>query len=168
MAVAAWTIIDDLAGYQPIDVVETTARHLTGTRIKARHETQGVCEFIYLRLSSASVVAGDAVVIEISGTIHSAFTLTTANRGSVAISMNAMSQFGYGWFQIYGRTVAKTGANTVVSQGQVYATAAAGTLDDAVVTGALIIGAIFTSVNGTPAAQQAYIQLSYPFMSGLG
>lgn len=168
---SVWTILEDAAGYQPIDVVSDTQLHSRGTKIRAKNETgalsaaPGICEFIYLK-ANAVIALGELCLYD-SGVGYASLP-TTAHRGTIAIAMNNMALNTYGWFQIYGKAVVKTGANTVVLYGQVYGTATPGTVDDAVVAGALVTGAIFITANGTPAAQQAFVSLNYPFMGGLG
>ena len=57
---------------------------------------------------------------------------------------------------------------TVAANKPLYATATAGSVDDAVVSGDMILGMVSKTANGTPAAGQLIAQISRPCMSGLG
>ena len=80
------------------------------------------------------------------------------------MSANVANQFG--WYQISGAAVIKAG--TVAANGSVYATATAGTVDDAVVSGDKVDGARFKTADGTPSAGFAYCQLARPSLNGNG
>ena len=87
-----------------------------------------------------------------------------SDANGVPVSANVASQ--YGWYQIAGTCVAKTG--TVVSGSLPYLTATAGTLDDAVVAGDKIDNAKFITANGTPSAGFALVQANRPSANGNG
>ena len=153
---------------QAITETSTVQNLPLGTIIQAKDvdSTQyGVGEFIYLK-GVASTAIGEPVIYDLD-----AMTTTRAVAGSrsniaFAMSANVASQFG--WYQISGTAVAKTGANTVVAQARPYATATAGAIDDAVVSGDAIDNARFITANGTPAATFALMQINRPSMNGNG
>lgn len=159
----AWDIVDDFAGMQQITVASDVQNHKLGTRIRAIDPNQGECEFVYVA-GLASTAIGEGVSYD-SATGLIVRTIA-ATRGPVGIAMSALVASTYGWVQIYGKAICKVG--TVVSGGQVFATATPGTLDDAVLTGALWGGASFKSATDTPATGFAYAMLAYPAMVGLG
>lgn len=114
-------------------------------------------EYIYLK-GVASTEANSWVTYDEAY----ATTLLAANgKGAVAIAMAATVADKYGWYQIYGSATGKV-ATGFADNGLVYATSTGGTVDDAVVTGDLVVGAIGRSAisSGT-----ATMQLSYPFIT---
>jgi hypothetical protein len=155
--------VENRAGLQAIAETSTTQQHPLGTIVRAVDSTFGEGEFIYLK-GVASTVVGDLVIFDTY-----AGTSTRAVAGSrgpcaVAMSANVASQFGF--YQISGAAVVK--ASTVAANGNVYVTATAGTVDDAVVTGDKVDGARFKTADGTPAAGQAVVQLARPSLNANG
>jgi hypothetical protein len=75
------------------------------------------------------------------------------------MSANVASQ--YGWYQISGAAVVNVAAGFAAAA-DVYATATAGTLDDAVVAGDLIAGLVGVTAIGTPTAGTAVMQAQNP------
>ncbi len=152
-----------LVGMQPIADTSTTQQHPIGMRIKAFDPTYGEGEFIYLK-GVASTVIGDLVIYD-----QYANTTTRAvagSRGPAAVAMSANVASQYGWYQIEGSAVIKAG--TVVANGNVYVTATAGTVDDAVVAGDKVDGARFKTADGTPSAGLAICQLARPSLNANG
>ena len=80
------------------------------------------------------------------------------------MSANLANQFG--WYQISGAAVAKSGA--AVANASVYVTATAGTVDDAVVATDKVDGARYKTADGTPSAGLAVLQLARPSLNGNG
>ncbi len=146
---------------QKIDETSTTQKHPLGKIIKASDKDStlyGVGEFIYL------TAIGEPVIYDLD-----AMTSTRAvagSRGNIAFAMSANDANKYGWYQIAGTAVVKTG--TVAAGARPYATATAGTLDDAVVSGDAIDNARFITANGTPSAGFALAQINRPSMNGNG
>ena len=142
----------------PADV-DTTQQLPLGTRIKLYDTTLGPAEAIYLK-GVASTAQGSWVSFD------EAFvtTLLAANAvGQVAVALAAVdATTKFGWYVVYGKVPAKALA-AFADDGKVYSTATPGSVDDAVVAGDLVVGAIGRSALGTPVAGQAYFQLSYPF-----
>ena len=88
------------------------------------------------------------------------------SRGPAAVAMSANVADQYGWYMIEGSAIVTCG--TVAANKPLYATATAGSVDDAVVSGDMILGMVSKTANGTPAAGQLIAQISRPCMSGLG
>lgn len=158
----AYTITETTLGVQPIALDETTANQAValGTIVQAADPDLGSGEFIYLK-GVASTAIGSWVTYNSS---DNTTALLAANAiGPVAIAMSACVAGDYGWYQISGKAVglALTG---FVDNANVYATATAGSVDDAVVAGDRVKLAKGASAVGTPAAGQAYFEIQRPFM----
>lgn len=143
--------------------VDTTAQFALGTITQGVDSTYGSGEFVYLK-GVASTVAGSVVVFD---QYAATTTLATAgSRGPAAVALAPTVANTYGWYQIGGAAVVK--AATVVAGGNVYATATAGTVDDATVAGDKIDGMRFKTADGTPAAGFAVAQMDRPSMNANG
>jgi len=143
-------IVDQSGGYiQPVPY---------GTIITATDPTYGAGEFIFLK-GVASTERG-TVVIYNPDDFSTARAVANAI-GPVAVAMAATVANKAGWYQIQGKAVVKAG--TVADDGNVYLTATAGTVDDAVVAGDRIKNAKFASADGTPAAGLAECEIWRPF-----
>lgn len=156
----AFNSIDSIGGKsgQAIADTSTTQNAAVLTRVRAVDSTYGEGEFIYLK-GVASTAVGSVVFYNATGTT----TLATArSKGPVAVAMSANVANQWGWYQVYGRAVAK--ASTVVAGAQAYATGTPGTVDDAVVAGDLIYGAAFNTADGTPSAGLAEVTIAYPYL----
>ena len=163
MASSGWFFLDGWTGQQQITATSTTQNHTIGTTVQAKHATYGVATFIYLK-GVASTAAYNVVVYD-----EYANTTTRAvagSRGPAAVAMSANVANQYGWYMIEGSAIITCG--TVSANAPLYATATAGTVDDAVVSGDMILGMVSKTANGTPAAGQLIAQISRPCMSGLG
>lgn len=148
----------DLAGAQPIANTDTAQKHALGTVIRASDPAYGEGEFIYL-LGLAATAVGDAV-------IYNQYTgvttrLVAGSKGVVGFAMSANVAAQYGWYQISGAVVANVAA-AFAAAADVYATATAGVLDDAVVAGDLIAGLVGVTAIGTPTATTAVMQAQRP------
>ena len=137
----------------------TTQNLPLGTIVQGIDETYGAGEFIYLK-GVVSTVVGSAVTYNADD--FSTALLAANAIGPVAVAMSACVANEYGWYQIQGKAVIKAG--TVADNGNVYATATAGTVDDAIVAGDRVKGAKFASADGTPSAGLAECEISRPFM----
>jgi len=154
----------------PQAITETsTVQYLPlGTIIQAKDvdtTLYGVGEFIYLK-GLASTAIGEPVIYDLDAMTSTRVIAGSRSNNAFAMSANIANQFG--WYQISGTVVGKTGANTVVAGARPYATATAGTLDDTVVAGDAIDNARFITANGTPAATFALLQINRPSMNGNG
>jgi hypothetical protein len=155
----AYTIQENSLLGQPIGDSAIVARHALGTIIRAKDPVYGTGEFIYLK-GAASTVVGSAVLYNPDDFTTS--LLAANDIGPVAVAMSASVASQYGWYQIQGKAIVKAG--TVADNGNVYATAIAGTVDDAVVAGDRVKNAKFASADGTPSAGLAECEIWRPFM----
>lgn len=147
-------------GFQPIANTETSALVSLGTIVRAVDPVYGAGEFIYLA-GVASTAVGSWVTYNPD---DFSTTLLAANAiGPVAVAMSANVASQYGWYQIQGKAVGKV-LSGFVDNANVYATATAGSVDDAVVAGDRVKGAVGASAIGTPSAGLAEFEIARPFM----
>lgn len=140
------------AAFEDTDAVHTTLEHPLGTRAV---DGDGNI-YIYLQ-GVASTAAGDWVTFDEAHLT----TRTAANAvGRVGIAMAAIVASSYGWYQIYGKNTIANVGTSFADNGKVYLTATAGRIDDAVVAGDLVVGAIGRSVE---ASNVATVELNFPF-----
>lgn len=157
---ADWTPSGNFLLGQNIDETSTTKKHALGTRVTCKHATYGVGEFIYLQ-GVASTAANSWVTYNAD---DNTTALLAANAiGPVGVSMSANVASQYGWYQIWGKAVGKAAAS-YADNGLVYATATAGTIDDAVVAGDRVKLAKGASAVDTPSTGLAEFEIQYPFM----
>ena len=69
----------------------------------------------------------------------------------------------WGWYQLQGKAVGACLA-LFADNANVYATATAGSVDDAIVAGDRVKGAVGASAIGTPSAGLAEFEIARPFM----
>ena len=156
----AYFIINGLIGAQKIEDTSTTALHPLGTRVRAVDPTYGEGEFIYLS-GVASTAVGSWVTFNQD---DNSTTLLAANAiGPVAVAMSANVANQYGWYQIYGKAIGLC-LTGFLDNANVYATATAGSVDDAVVAGDRVKNCKGASAIGTPAAGQAEFEIEFPVM----
>ena len=154
----AYIVTNPGLGFQPIAATDTKQNHPLGTRVTAKDATYGVGEFIYL-LGVASTVAGSWVTYEQD---NGATALLAANAiGPVAVAMSANVASQYGWYQIYGKCPSAAVLAGFVDNANCYATATAGSVDDAVVAGDRVKNARGASAISGGFAE---MELWYPFM----
>jgi len=155
-----YAITEHTIGMQAIADTDTVQNHPLGTVVRAEDPTYGAGEFIYL-LGLASTAIGEWVTYN---TDDGSTALLAANAiGPVAVAMSANIASQYGWYQIQGKAVGLCLAG-FVDNANVYATATAGSIDDAVVAGDRVKRAKGASAIGTPAAGQAEFEIDRPFM----
>ena len=158
-----YQIVNPIAGMQNIADTSTTQHQVLGTIVQANDTAStayGAGTFIYLT-GVASTVLGSFVTFNQD---DNTTTLLAANAiGPVAISMSINVASQYGWYQIYGKGVGLALAD-YADDGLVYATATAGSIDDAVVAGDRVKLAIGASAVGTPSTGLAEFEIQYPFM----
>jgi hypothetical protein len=141
----------------PTDI-DTELKQTLGTEAWAYDASLGWQKLIYLQ-GVASTVQGSWVSFDEAYVT----TLLVANaKGRVAVALAAVVASSYGWYVIKGKVPAKVLAS-FADNGLIYATATAGSVDDAVVAGDLVVGAIGRSAIDTPVTGQAYVELNYPF-----
>jgi hypothetical protein len=156
----SFVINTPIAGAQRIAETDTVRRHPLGTIVRATSPTYGAGEFIYL-LGVADTAVGEWVTYNMD---DGSTTRLAANAiGPVAIAMSANVANQYGWYQIDGKAVGKV-LTGFVDNANVYATATAGSADDAIVAGDRVKNAKGASAIGTPAAGLAEMEIHRPFM----
>lgn len=160
MSSATWVIQNPTLGYQDIEATDTTQRHALGTRVQARHASYGVGEFVYLA-GVASTAVGSWVTFNADDGSTALLAANAIGPVGVAMSANVASQ--YGWYCIYGKCAAKV-LSGFVDNANVYATATAGSADDAVVAGDRVKNAKGASAIDTPSTGLAEMEIQYPVM----
>jgi hypothetical protein len=156
-----YRIIDPRIGSQPIANTETTAMHNLGLIVKAADPVYGSGEFIYL-LGVASTAIGDWVTYNADD--FSTTRLVANSIGPVAVSMSANVAGQYGWYQIQGKAIGLCLAG-FVDNANVYGTATAGSVDDAIVAGDRVQNAKGASAIGTPSGSFAEFEIARPFVN---
>jgi len=127
----AFFVSENVLVGQGIAENSTTQKQALGQIVRAKDPDYGMGEFIYLK-GVASTAVGEWVTYNADDWTT---TLLAANAiGPVAIAMSACVAGEFGWYQISGKAVGLAAAG-FVDDANVYATATAGTVDDAVVAG---------------------------------
>lgn len=141
------------SGYAPLPPV--------GTILQATDPTYGAGEFIFLKGVASTAVGSWVTYNADDGTT----ALLAANAiGPVAVAMGVVdAATKYGWYQINGKAVGKV-LTGFADDANVYATATAGSVDDAVVAGDRVKNAKGASAIGTPSAGLAEFEIAYPAM----
>jgi hypothetical protein len=148
---------------QSIDETSATKQHPLGRIVQAEDRgtnANGVGEFIYLK-GVANTAAGSFVLYNEDD--YSTSLLAANDIGQVAVAMSANVANQYGWYQITGKAVGKALA-AYADNGLVYATATAGSVDDAVVAGDRVKRAKGASAVDGPAAGMAEFEIARPFV----
>lgn len=156
----AFHVTDQKIGSQAIAETSTTQQHPLGTIVRATDPTYGAGEFIYLA-GVASTAVGSWVTYNLD---DGSTALLAANAiGPVGVAMSANVGSQYGWYQIGGKAVGLC-LTGFADNGNVYGTATAGSIDDAIVAGDRVKRAKGASAIGTPAAGQAEFEIDRPFV----
>jgi hypothetical protein len=155
-----WIIQEAEIGVQGIDETADTAQHPLGTIVKAKHETYGSGEFIYLK-SGGTRPTGQWVTYQADDFVTLALAANAI--GPVAIVTTTVAVNAYGWHQIEGKAIGLA-ATSFADGANVYATATAGTVDDAVVAGDRVKRAKGASDVGVPGSGLAEFEIDRPFM----
>lgn len=145
---------------QAIADTSTTQLLPLGTRIRAVDSTYGEGEFIYL-LGVASTAVGSWVLF--SEDAFSTSLLAANDIGQVAVAMSANVASQYGWYQVRGKAVGKALAS-FADNANVYSTATAGSVDDAVVAGDRVKKCKGASAVDTPSTGLAEFEIDAPFV----
>ncbi len=151
---------DAVAGSQPIANTSTAKLHELGKCVNATDPTYGAGEFIYLQ-GVASTVLGSLVTYNQDD--YTTVRLAANAIGPVAVAMSVNVAGQYGWYQVKGKAVGKVLAG-FADNANVYATATAGSVDDALVAGDRVKRAKGASAIGTPDTGLAELEITYPFM----
>lgn len=156
----AYVITQNRLGQTLIGNVDTAAAVSVGTIVTATDPTYGAGEFIYLK-GLDTTARGTWVTYNLD---DGSTALLAANAiGPVAVAMGATVTGTWGWYQIQGKAVGKALA-AFADNGNVYATATAGSIDDAVVAGDRVKGAVGASAVDTPSTGLAEFEIARPFM----
>jgi hypothetical protein len=137
---ANWIISSPELGLPPIEDTDTTARTNLGKICRARHETYGEGEFIYL-LGVASTVAGSLVKYNATSYLTVLVTATAVQAVPVAVAMSANVASQYGWYQISGLAVVKKTAVAVSPQVTLFISGTAGRVKVIASAGLQVVGA---------------------------
>lgn len=131
-----------------------------GDIARAQDPLYGTGEFIYLQ-GAANTAVGSWVVYNADD--YSTTLLGPDMIGPVAVAMAPVVAGQFGWYQIQGKAIGKVLAG-FLDNANVYATATAGSVDDAVVAGDRIKNAKGASAIGVPSAGLAEFEISRPFV----
>lgn len=153
-------IKDAVIGVQEIATTSATQNHPLGARVKAVDPTYGEGEFIYLEGVANTAIGSFVTILEED---FSTALLAANAIGQVGIAMSANVADQYGWYQISGHAVGLA-ATGYADNALVYATATAGTVDDAVVAGDRVKKARSCSALDSPSTGFAEFEINYPFM----
>ena len=138
MAISAssWQCISEVGTSQPIDATSTTQKHPLRHVVTCRDTSvndRGEAKFVYMG-GLDTTAAGNLVFLDGDLT-----ELTVANGvGPAAVAMSACPTNSFGWYQLTGQAIITSG--TVSDNAQMYVTASAGSIDDAIVAGDEVIG----------------------------
>lgn len=135
-----WVPIDYQIGTQPITDTSTTAAHELGRLVRARHETYGMGEFIYL-LGVASTVVGSVVKYNATTFQTALITNIAVQVVPLAVAMSANVAAQYGWYQIEGLAVIKKTAVIFTPQVAIYISGTAGRVKAVASAGLQVVGA---------------------------
>lgn len=131
-----------------------------GTIVRATDSTYGAGEFIYLKGLAATAVG---TWVTFNADDYSTTLLAANAIGPVGVAMSANVASQYGWYQISGKAIGKALAS-YADNGLVYATATAGSIDDAVVAGDRVKNALGASAVDTPSTGLAEFEIQRPWM----
>jgi hypothetical protein len=155
--------VNSLVIPQAIDETSTTQLLPLGTRVRAydvASTAYGEGEFIYLKGVASTVLGSIVTYAQDDGST----ALLVANAiDPVAVSMSDNVASSYGWYQIFGKAVGKV-LTGFLDNANCYATATAGSIDDAVVAGDRVKCMKGASAINTPATGLAELDIQYPYM----
>lgn len=146
---------------QAIADTSTTQKLPLGTIVRAFDDTYGYGEFIYLT-GVASTAIGDFVTYNSDDNTTARLVANAIGPVAIAMSANVASQ--YGWYQISGKAVGNVLAG-FVDNANVYGTATAGSVDDAIVAGDRVQNCKGASAIGTPSGSFAEMEIWRPFVN---
>jgi hypothetical protein len=142
------------AGYQAVIPLGTIAR-----AVDVASTAYGSGEFIYLKGLDTTALG---TWVTYNADDWSTALLAANAIGPVAVAMSACVTGEYGWYQISGKAVGKALA-AYADNGLVFATATAGSVDDAVVDGDMVHLAKGASALDTPATGLAEFEIHRPY-----
>lgn len=145
---------------QRIAETSTTQRFPLGAEVRAEDSAYGAGVFKYLR-GAASTDVGTWVTYNTDD--HSTTLLAANAIGPVAVAMSANVANQFGWYQIVGKAIGRALAG-FLDDANVYATATAGSVDDAIVAGDRVKNCKGASALGVPSAGFAEFEIDRPVM----
>ena len=135
-------ITDTVAGTQQIADASTTQKHPLGKIVRAKSDTYGEGEFIYLK-GVASTIVGS--IVEYDTSFQTGLDTTgLATPRPLAVSMSICTASYYGWYQISGLALAAKLSTTSFAAAAAFAASAG--LAIAVASGRIINGALVAVV----------------------
>lgn len=164
----AYTQVNPILGFPKINATSTApwqggqSSQLPplGTIIQGVDPTYGMGEFIFLKGLAATAVG---TWVTFNNDDYSTTLLAANAIGPVAVAMSANVALQYGWYQIQGKAIGLCLAG-FLDNANVYATATAGSVDDAVVAGDRVKNAVGASAIGVPSGSFAEFEINRPFM----
>lgn len=156
----AFILQEQIVGSQAIADISTTQRHPLGIIMQAADPVYGSGEFIYLQ-GVANTAQGTAVVYNTDD--YSTVRASAGAIGPVAFAMGANVAGSYGWYQIQGKALGLVLAG-FLDNANVYLTATAGSLDDAVVAGDRVKNCKGASAIGVPSGSFAELEIERPWV----
>jgi hypothetical protein len=153
--------LDPIIGLLSIAETETFRPDRGGLVVKTFDPTYGNGEHIYLK-GVASTAVGSWVLYNEDDWTTSLLAANDIGQVAVAMSANTSASNG-GWYQIKGKAVGKVLAG-FADNANIYATATAGSVDDAIVAGDRVKRAKGASAIDTPSTGLAEVEIDRPFM----
>lgn len=155
----AFRFVDGRIGAQPIADTSTTQNHPLGTVVRAADPTYGEGLFVY-QVGVASTVVGSWATLNYDNGVTALLAANAIGPVGIAMSENVANQ--YGWYQVRGKAIGKALAS-YADNGLVFATATAGSVDDAVVDGDMVHLAKGASAVDTPSTGLAEFEINNPY-----
>lgn len=101
----AYKVVEPQVGVQDIATTSTTQKHGLGKIVRAKDDTLGYGEFIYLK-GVANTVVGSPVVYDTANYQTALAPVGSKLPQPIAFAMSANVAGQYGWYQISGNAVA--------------------------------------------------------------
>lgn len=115
--------------------IHTTPQFKLGTQVQC--DNAALFEYVYAK---STVAVYDAVCISTSGNAQPVSTALAVSIKKIGFAQVAITSAQYGWVARSGNNIRVNVAANCAAGAQLYTTATAGVLDDAVVTAALVAG----------------------------
>lgn len=141
--------------------VDTVAQYKLGTIAAAKSDTYGPLELIYLKAGSGVTEALGSFV-GYGGDYETVLAVANGIYSGVAVALADVAAGSYAWHVKRGNVPTKVAAS-FADNANVYLTATAGTVDDAVVAGDYVYKAKSITAIATPAAGLAVIYFNDSF-----
>jgi len=142
--IGTWRHSESYMVPQDINQTSTVQNNPLGLVVKARDISEatayGTGEFIYLK-GVVSTVVGSVVTYNEA---HQTARIVSSAVGPVAVAMSINVAANWGWYQRVG--IAYMEADAVATDKQLYIDGTAGRVDDAIVAGDMIMGAVSVTV----------------------